>query len=239
MINLLFQQSFYKLAKGQIMSKKALSFQFLFSYLLSSSFIVLALTGCACTDQRKPEANNKDKQSSDKEVAQLETTQLKRLKAPVQEAFVKITPYGDNKISGIVTFTKVPDGIKIVADVNGLKPGKHGFHAHEHGDCSGTDGMKAGGHFNPTNSKHGGPDSAERHVGDFGNLEADQNGYARYERVDKIISFEGEKNIIGKSIIIHADPDDYVTQPTGASGARIACGLIEARSNESGANSNK
>jgi Cu-Zn family superoxide dismutase len=132
-----------------------------------------------------------------------------------------------------VTFTKVPGGINIVADVDGLKPGKHGFHVHEHGDCSGTDGMKAGGHFNPTNSKHGGPDSPERHVGDFGNLEADENGHAHYERVDKLITFEGTNSILGKSIIIHADPDDYVTQPTGNAGARIGCGKIEAVDDQS------
>jgi Cu-Zn family superoxide dismutase len=113
-----------------------------------------------------------------------------------------------------------------VADVDGLSPGKHGFHVHEFGDCSG-DGSATGSHFNPTNSKHGGPDSRERHVGDLGNLVADETGYAHYERVDKIISLEGENSILGRSIVIHADPDDYTTQPTGASGTKIACGVIE------------
>lgn len=198
------------------------SFFFSIFYL---SLMTLALTGCACTDPRKPEANNRKEKQSDQEVAQVSALQSSRSSALKAAAVVK--PYQDHKISGMVTFTKVPDGIKIVADVNGLKPGKHGFHVHEHGDCSGGDGMKAGGHFNPTNSKHGGPDSPERHVGDLGNLEADTTGYAHYERVDTLIALEGPDSIIGRSIMIHADPDDFVTQPTGNSGGRIACGKIE------------
>lgn len=190
-----------------------------------SSLLTLTLTGCACTDSRKPEANNRKEKQNDQEVAQVTT--LQSPKSSTLKATAVVKPYQDNKVSGLVTFTKVPNGIKIVADIEGLKPGKHGFHVHEHGDCSGNDGMKAGGHFNPTHSKHGGPDSAERHVGDFGNLEADAKGYAHYERVDNLISLEGENSIVGRSIMIHADPDDFVTQPTGNSGPRIACGKIE------------
>lgn len=195
----------------------------LFSF-FSLGLLALAVTSCACTDNRKPEVSKKDSQDN-KEVAQV--TDLIKSQKSVTKAIAKVHPYKDNLISGAVTFTKVAGGIQIIADVDGLKPGKHGFHVHEHGDCSGEDGMKAGGHFNPTNSKHGGPDSAERHVGDFGNLVADANGHAHYERVDTLIAFEGKNSILEKSIIIHADPDDYVTQPTGASGARIACGKIE------------
>lgn len=144
----------------------------------------------------------------------------------VTKASVTLNPTEGNQVKGTVTFTKVNGGVRIVADVDGLTPGKHGFHVHEHGDCSSHDGMSAGGHFNPTNKKHGGPDSAERHAGDFGNLEADGNGYAHYDRVDTIISLNGEDSIVGKSIVVHADEDDLHTQPTGNSGARVACGLI-------------
>lgn len=149
-------------------------------------------------------------------------------KDEVQQAVVVVHPTKGNNVSGKVTFTKEANGIRIVADIEGLKPGKHGFHAHEHGDCSSPDASSAGGHFNPTNTKHGGPDSPEHHVGDFGNLEADDSGKAHYDRLNKDIAFSGIKNIIGKSIIIHADADDFVTQPSGNSGARVACGLIEA-----------
>lgn len=210
------------------MLTRSLFFKSLSSSLLSSGFLMLVVTSCACTDNRKPEANHQDNQHHrENEIAQVTAT-AGAVQMSVKEAIAKVQPYPGNEISGQVTFTKVPGGIKIVADVNGLKPGKHGFHVHEHGDCSGKDGMKAGGHFNPTNNKHGGPDSPERHVGDFGNLEVDGNGHAHYERIDKLISFEGTNSILGRSIIIHADPDDYVTQPTGNSGARIACGKIEA-----------
>lgn len=209
------------------MLKNSFSSKSLLSYLLSSSLLALTVTSCACTDSNKHATNNsKDKRNDTQDIAQ--ATTLQTPKTAVQRAVANIHGYQDHKISGVVTFTKVADGIKIVADINGLKPGKHGFHVHEHGDCSGTDGMKAGGHFNPTNSKHGGPDSAERHVGDFGNLEADEKGHAHYERIDKLIAFEGTNSILEKSIIIHADPDDLETQPTGNSGGRIACGKIEA-----------
>lgn len=197
----------------------------IYSKIAAISIFSYALTSCACSDSRKPEVDQKQDKSS-QEVA--DAGILQRSGAIVKEAVVQVKPVGENDIKGKVVFTQVPGGIKIVADVDGLKPGEHGFHVHEHGDCGGAGASAAGAHFNPTNKKHGGPDSAERHVGDFGNLVADDKGHAHYERVDKIISFEGEKSIIGRSIIIHADRDDLTTQPTGNSGARIACGIIEA-----------
>jgi Cu-Zn family superoxide dismutase len=224
--------------KRLIMLKKSLSSKLSFSCLLSSSLLALLVTSCACTDNRKPEAHNrnKDNQDKNKEIAQVTT--LQSPKAIVNQAIAHVHGYQDKNLTGAVIFTEVPEGIQIVADVDGLKPGKHGFHVHEHGDCSGTDGMKAGGHFNPTNSKHGGPDSPERHVGDFGNLVADEKGHAHYDRVDKLITFEGSNSILDKSIIIHVDPDDYVTQPTGNAGARIACGKIEAITDQSASKKN-
>ncbi len=198
----------------------------LFSQFLLSNLLLCLAASCACTDQLKPEAKNKDKDKDYKDVALLTTLEENR-KNTVQKAIAKIKSFKGDQIKGIVTFTRVPEGIKIVADVKGLTPGKHGFHVHEFGDCS-EEGAAVGSHFNPDNSKHGGPDSTERHVGDLGNLVADENGYAHYEIIDKIISFEGENSIIGHSIIVHADPDDYTTQPAGASGKKIACGIIEA-----------
>lgn len=209
------------------MLKRNLFSRSLFGSLLSCSLLGI-ISSCTCSDTSTNRvAKYIESQNNNDDIAMV--TDVKSIRKPaVTSAVVVVKPFQDNKVSGKVTFTKVSGGIKIVADVDGLKPGKHGFHVHEHGDCSGHDGMKAGGHFNPTNSKHGGPDSPERHVGDFGNLEADANGHAHYERVDTLIAFEGPNSILGRSIVIHADPDDFVTQPTGASGARIACGLIEA-----------
>ncbi len=196
-------------------------FKSLVTLSLLSAACLLALTSCACTDHRKPTAKNQDQ---DKEIA--DAGPILARKPTSLQAVAQIKPFKENQIRGKVVFKKVKDGVKITANIEGLTPGKHGFHVHEFGDCSG-DGSAAGAHFNPTNRQHGGPDSPERHVGDLGNLVADEKGYAHYERVDKVITLEGENSIIGRSIIIHADEDDYKTQPAGASGAKIACGVIE------------
>ena len=135
-------------------------------------------------------------------------------------------PTEGNETSGIVKFTQTSEGIKIVADVNGLTPGKHGFHIHEFGDCSRLDGKSAGGHFNPDGKNHGAPDGSERHVGDLGNLVAGNDGKAHYEWIDSHISFTGLNSIMGRAIIVHAGEDDLTSQPTGNAGARLACGVI-------------
>lgn len=143
-----------------------------------------------------------------------------------KKAVVVLNPTEGYQVRGVVTFTETHKGVKIVADVQGLTPGKHGFHIHEKGDCGSADASSAGGHFNPDNKKHGSPDSLERHVGDLGNLEADEQGKAHYERVDAIITLEGDHSVIGRSLIIHEKEDDFTSQPVGNAGARVACGLI-------------
>ncbi|MFP6582845.1 MAG: superoxide dismutase family protein [Candidatus Hydrogenedentota bacterium] len=132
-----------------------------------------------------------------------------------------------NNVSGTVTFTQTKDGVLIEAHVMGLKPNsKHGFHIHEFGDISSPDGKSTGGHFNPAGHDHAGPDSAKRHVGDLGNLEADSKGHAMYKRVDKVVQIHGEHTILSRGITIHAGTDDMKSQPTGAAGARLAVGVI-------------
>jgi len=135
-------------------------------------------------------------------------------------------PTEGSNVRGIIKFEKTDDGLKIIADVTGLTPGKHGFHIHEFGDCSRLDGKSAGGHFNPDGKKHGAPNSEERHVGDLGNLLANEEGKAHYEMIDSYISFSGPHSIIGRAIIVHEGEDDLTSQPTGAAGARVACGVI-------------
>lgn len=189
----------------------------LFSQLLAATLVV---SSCVCTDSKKHSANNNKRNNEIADAGVIHVNQSKK-------AVATIKAFKGNEIHGTVAFTQMADGVKIVANIEGLKPGKHGFHIHEFGECKG-DGESAGGHFNPTKHRHGGPDSIERHVGDLGNLEADSKGHAHYERIDKVIKLDGENSVIGHSIIIHADEDDLKTQPTGASGAKIACGLIEA-----------
>ncbi len=146
--------------------------------------------------------------------------------APLK-AIAVLHPTAGNKVSGTVTFTEVADGVQVQAEITGLSPGKHGFHVHEFGDCSAADLASAGAHFNPTNKPHAGPDTAERHVGDMGNLEADASGAAKLDYVDHEISLaDDQRSVIGRSVIVHAKADDLKSQPAGDSGARIACGVI-------------
>lgn len=150
----------------------------------------------------------------------------------ITKAVAVLHPTEGNDVHGIVTFIKATEGIKIVADVEGLSPGKHGFHIHEYGDCSAPDGTSAGGHFNPEGMPHGAPTDIKRHVGDLGNLEADSEGKAHYERIDNHISFSGSHSIVGLAVIIHAGEDDFASQPTGNAGARVACGVIGVAKNQ-------
>ena len=146
--------------------------------------------------------------------------------AAVTRAVATLSPTKGNSVSGIVTFTKVQTGVKIVADISGLTPGTHGFHVHEFGDCSAPDASSAGGHFNPLRTQHGAPDTQFRHAGDFGNLDADASGKAHYERVDTMILLEGPNTIVGRAVIVHEKADDLRSQPTGNAGGRVACGVI-------------
>jgi Cu-Zn family superoxide dismutase len=152
--------------------------------------------------------------------------------APLKAVAV-LHPIGGNKVSGTVTFTEVADGVQVHAEITGLAPGNHGFHVHEFGDCSAADASSAGAHFNPTNKPHAGPDAAERHVGDMGNVEADASGKAKLEYVDHQISLTNDQqSAIGRSVVVHAKADDLKSQPAGDSGARIACGVIGRAKNQ-------
>jgi Cu-Zn family superoxide dismutase len=155
-----------------------------------------------------------------------------KLPAPLKAIAVLHSTAG-NKVSGTVTFTEEADGVRVQADITGLTPGKHGFHVHEFGDCSAPDLASAGGHFNPTNKPHAGPDAAERHVGDMGNVEADASGTAKLAYVDHEISLTNDqRSVIGRSVVVHAKADDLKSQPAGDSGARVACGVIGIAKNQ-------
>lgn len=145
----------------------------------------------------------------------------------VTKAMCKLESKSGSEVTGTVMFTKVGDEVQVVADITGLKPGKHGFHIHENGDCSAPDAASAGAHFNPTHHKHGGTTTADRHEGDLGNIEADSSGKAHLSWKGKI-SLNGSDSIIGKSIVVHEKEDDLKTDPSGNSGARQACGVIMA-----------
>lgn len=145
----------------------------------------------------------------------------------VMKAAARITSSSNSKVIGAVTFTKVGDDVQVVADIQNLTPGKHGFHIHEKGDCSAPDASSAGAHFNPTMKHHGGPATADHHSGDLGNIEADASGKAHLDWKGKL-SLAGTDSIIGKSIVVHEKEDDLKTDPSGNSGARVGCGVINA-----------
>jgi Cu-Zn family superoxide dismutase len=140
-----------------------------------------------------------------------------------------LAPTKGNKLEGEINFEQVGDKVRVTAQVVRLKPNsEHGFHIHEVGDCSSGDGMSAKGHFNPYGKPHG--QGAERHAGDLPSLKADAKGRAKLTAdLDIITVTPGPASIIGRSVIVHADPDDYKTQPTGNAGARLACGVIKAQ----------
>lgn len=144
----------------------------------------------------------------------------------VTAAIAVLNPTQGNEVRGMVKFSKVAGGVHVVADLTGLKPGEHGFHLHEFGDASSADGTSAGGHFNPAKENHGAPTAEHRHAGDLGNLKADASGHAVLDYVDAKLSLDGAASIVGHGVVVHANPDDFTTQPTGNAGGRVAVGVI-------------
>jgi Cu-Zn family superoxide dismutase len=139
-----------------------------------------------------------------------------------------LAPSAGNSTAGKVVFVQEGRKLFVIAEVTGLKPGAHGFHVHEKGDCSAPDFSSAGGHFNPGSQPHGNPMAGAHHAGDMPVLEADASGKATARAELRSMSIGGGANdIVGKSVVVHADPDDFKTQPAGNSGARIACGVIK------------
>ncbi|GAB3043812.1 superoxide dismutase family protein [Stenotrophomonas tumulicola] len=147
-------------------------------------------------------------------------------------AVAELAPTEGNDVKGNVTFAVVDGHVHVTGQVSGLKPdSEHGFHIHEKGDCSAPDGASAGGHFNPAQQDHGSVASDPHHGGDMPNIKANAEGVATIDGpVSSNVNIgQGDgSDIIGRGLIVHADPDDYTTQPTGNAGARLACAVIKA-----------
>ena len=140
-----------------------------------------------------------------------------------KDAVGLIFPVNSSKVKGWIQFQSTEDKKVVVkAEVSGLKPNqKHGFHIHQYGDCR-DNGKNAGTHFNPYKAKHGAPHHKEKHLGDLGNLKANKDGLAFYQKTMKICV----KKLLGRSVIVHAGADDLKSQPSGNSGVYIGCGVI-------------
>ena len=188
------------------------------------SIIALALTLAACqTEPATPDV-------VDDTTAMAETPMT---------ATATLNPTEGNSASGQITFTQENGMVRVEGMIMGLSPGEHGFHVHENGDCSAADlpddpdsepnpAGAAGGHFAPQGSPHGAPgnDAAARHVGDLGNVTAGADGTAMVSMTDAVIALDGPNSIVGKALLVHAGQDDLTSQPSGAAGARVACGVI-------------
>lgn len=135
----------------------------------------------------------------------------------------------NSSVTGTASFVEKNGKVTFVAHLAGLKPGIHAIHIHEKSDCSSPDGKSAGGHWNPTFKKHGKWDSSEYHKGDIGNFTADEKGNGTITLTTDewcIGCGDATKDILGKGLIVHQDADDFITQPTGNAGGRVACSAI-------------
>jgi len=137
----------------------------------------------------------------------------------------------DGKDVGTATLTQTPDGVRIAIAVKGLPPGEHAFHVHAVGKCEAPGFTSAGPHFNPENKKHGKLNHEGHHAGDMDNVSIPANGNLTLTVVNKDITLDkGKPNSVfqaaGTTLVVHANKDDYMTDPAGNAGDRIACGVI-------------
>ena len=144
-------------------------------------------------------------------------------------ASASLQPTKGSTVRGTANFVQFDGKVRVTANVSGLKPNaQFGFHIHEAGDCSSGDGMSAKGHFNPYAKPHGHHSTPERHAGDMPNLQSDAAGNAGLAAdLDVITITAGPTSIVGRGLIVHAQPDDYKSQPVGNAGARSACAVIQ------------
>jgi len=187
---------------------------FRLSFLTTTTLLAMACAGCSTPDSHSHGGGGEGMDAH-----------MASMKGKV--AFATLTPTQGNNVRGLFVFHQMGDQVMVHAQVSGLKPNaEHGIHVHEKGDCASTDGTSAGGHFNPDGKPHG-PQAAAHHAGDMPALKADANGVAnqKFTLSGPTVS-AGAASLVEHAVIVHAAPDDYTTQPTGNSGARIACGVI-------------
>lgn len=201
----------------------------------STLFLASALALTACKPAAEPDAAPVDSTATPAATAPVEAPVADPAAPPAMAAPVAVAdlqPTQGNTVKGTIHFAMVDGKLRASGDLSGLKPGgQHGFHIHEKGDCSAPDGTSAGGHFNPGSSEHGSVDASAHHGGDMPNITADAQGNAHIDGpvASNVNAGKGDAfDIVGRGLIVHADADDYKTQPTGNAGARLACAVIKA-----------
>jgi len=196
----------------------------------TSLFLASALVLSACKQDAEPAATPADTATPAPAPAADPAAPPPMAPAAAAVATAELQPTKDSTVKGSIRFTVVDGRLHASGDISGLKPGsEHGFHIHEKGDCSAPDGSSAGGHFNPGNAEHGSIDAPAHHGGDMPNIVADAQGNAHVDGPvsSNVNAGKGDGfDIIGRGLIVHADPDDYRSQPTGNAGARLACAVI-------------
>jgi len=144
----------------------------------------------------------------------------------VSHAIAVLHPTRGQEVMGTIAFTQTPEGLRVKAQVMHLPSGQHAYHVHLYGDCSGPEGKSAGTHFNFNGPSKEPPDNIAQITGDLGQLEADANGNASVESIIKNATLYGPYAIIGRSVVVHAKPNDPSSPPMGDAGSRLACGVI-------------
>ncbi len=189
-------------------------------------FVAIALTAfVGCKNEKK----DMDKMDGMNDSIQMDSDQDAMKEAP-KTVSVSMESKSGSTAKGEVYLSEENGMVTMEAKFNGLKPGMHAIHIHEKADCSAADGTSAGGHWNPTHQKHGKWGDAEGyHKGDIGNFEVDADGNGKIAmQTDQWCIGCGDENkdILGKSVIVHEGTDDFVSQPSGAAGSRVSCGGI-------------
>lgn len=178
-------------------------------------FLFISLSLLACKTE-------KDTSTDKEEGAQVEASE-------VNYAMATLESKSDSELTGLAKFTEEKGEVSLVLTIENATPGMHAAHLHETGDCASVDGTSAGGHWNPTDHDHGKWGKGQFHKGDIGNIEVGEDGTGSISLTTDLWSIGGDdtaKNILGRAVIVHAQADDFESQPSGAAGARQGCGVV-------------
>ncbi len=200
---------------------------------------LLAAGVSACGDAARDESSTAPAvATSTAPAARTDDMPVKQQAAPVAatkmtkaSARAVIEPASNSAVRGDVRITAMSGNLHIEGAFLGLEPGEHGIHIHEIGDCQASDASSAGGHFSPDSDPHGSPatPASAHHLGDLGNMTADENGNATLDFFDSEMTLDdGKYSIVGRAVVIHEKRDDLVSQPSGDAGTRVGCGVIVA-----------
>jgi superoxide dismutase, Cu-Zn family len=207
------------------------------AWILSSALLVVAAFVWACgqggSTGEQATTGQQGQQSAESTMGG-NTMASQQAIAGEQEATATLEAKSGSNLSGEASFTKKNGGeVDFEIHIEGVSPGLHAVHIHEVGDCSADDGSSAGGHWNPTGEDHGKWGVHPFHLGDIGNIEVGENGQGTLSLTTDLWNLDqnSDHSVLGKAIIVHAGADDFTTQPSGAAGGRIGCGVIALKSN--------